>query len=252
MKSVITTLLKNQQKISQGLDRLLPRRFRVDGNHDFATSFAPRFLRPGMTIYDVGGGKHPFIPAAQVAELDLRVVGIDIDQQELAEAPAGAYHEIICTDITRYRGRGEADLVICRTLLEHVRDVDAAFAAIASILKPGGTALVFAPSRNAVFARLNLLFPESLKRRLLRSITPEDEHTRGFPSFYDRCTPRDFRTLGDHHHLRVEEERFYFLSSYLFFLVPTYLLWRTWVLGYRLVAGNQAAETFSMALKKAA
>jgi len=249
---VITSLLRSQRRISQRLDRLLPRRFRIDGNHDFATSFAPGFLRPGLTVYDVGGGKHPFITPAQVKYLNLRVVGIDIDQEELERAPAGAYHQVICTDITRHRGHGDADLVICRTLLEHVRDVDAAFAAIASILKPGGTALVFAPSRNAIFARLNLLIPEGLKRRLLHSITPESEHTRGFPSYYDRCTPRDFRALGTSHDLRVEEERHYYQSSYLTFFVPTYFLWRTWVLGFRLVAGDQAAETFSMALRKAA
>ncbi len=71
--------------------------------------------------------------------------GLDIDKEELIQAPEGSYDEIICTDITKYRGNLEADIVICQALLEHVKGVENAFMAISSILKPGGLALIFVP-----------------------------------------------------------------------------------------------------------
>jgi len=40
-------------------------------------------------------------------------------------------------------------------LLKHVSDVQAALVNIATILKPGGRVLIFIPSRNAIFDRLN-------------------------------------------------------------------------------------------------
>lgn len=175
---------------------------------------------------------------------------MDIDQDELDRAPAGVYDRTICADIGRFAGAGDADLVICQALLEHVRNVDGAFAAMASILKPGGRALIFVPSRNALYARLNLLLPQAFKKRLLHAVYPKTRQGQGFPSFYDQCTPRDFRRLARKHGLSVEQESFHYISSYFSFFVPLYVLWRLWILGYRALAGEQAAETFCMALRK--
>ena len=41
------------------------------------------------------------------------MVGLDIDADELARAPPGAYDETVCADITRHVGKGDADLVVC-------------------------------------------------------------------------------------------------------------------------------------------
>ena len=79
--------------------------------------------------------------------LGLTVVGIDIDQAELDRAPQGIYDRTICADVSQLRGNADADLLICLAVLEHVRDVSAAFTSIASCLKPGGKALIFDPSR---------------------------------------------------------------------------------------------------------
>ena len=65
-------------------------------------------------------------------------------------APEGCYDRVIVADICRYRGTTEADLVICRAVLEHVVDADQALAGLASIAKPGGYLLLFIPSRNAI------------------------------------------------------------------------------------------------------
>jgi 2-polyprenyl-6-hydroxyphenyl methylase/3-demethylubiquinone-9 3-methyltransferase len=246
---VLRKIINGQIWLSYRFDRILPECYRIDGNQDFLHSFAPKFLQPNLKIYDVGGGQWPYISEKVKAELQLKVCGLDIDQNELNKAPAGAYDEVICTDITKYEGKEDADFVICQAVLEHVRDVDRAFAAIASILKPGGRAAIFVPSRNAVYARLNLLLPQNFKKKMLYAIYPH-QVGGGFPSFYNRCTPREFEDLARHHGLVVEEKRYYFTSDYFAFFFPAHVIWRLWVLMFRFIARNQAAETFCMAFRK--
>ena len=106
------------------------------------------------------------------------------------------------------------------------------------------------PSRNAVFARLNLLLPTRLKRAILHGLYPSTRFRQGFPAHYDRCTPSGIRQLACGHHLVFAEERLYYMSSYFQVLFPLYLLWRLWILAYRYIGGADSAETFSVALRK--
>ena len=235
---------------SNGLDRLLPHRFRIDGNRDFIHSFAAPFLTPGALVYDVGGGKQPMITVESKKELGIRVVGVDIDENELRLAPSGAYDSVVCCDITHYRGRGDADVVLCQALLEHVADTASALRAIESILKPGGVALLFVPSANAVYARLNRFIPESLKRAILFCLFPAAAKAQGFRAYYDRCTPRGIRLMAGDLGLLTESLRLYYRSDYFAFVAPLYALWRAWTLAFYAIDREQAAETFSVALRK--
>jgi SAM-dependent methyltransferase len=249
-----TTLLRKfvrfQARLCEAFDTLLPPEFLVDGNMHFQREFAPGFIKNGMLVYDMGGGKNPLISRTCKVERNLRVYGVDIDLKELSSAPEGTYDGVICADIAQYQGNADAELVICQSLLEHVKDIEGAFAGISSTLKGGGIALLFVPSRNAAYARLNLLIPQWLKRWLLFTIFPERRRDQGFPAYYRRCTPKDFRRLAGRFGLKVLEVKPYFMSSYFSFLFPLYVAWRLWVLFFRYVRGEQAAETFSMALMK--
>lgn len=250
MQAVLRQFIDLNRIISRSFDRIICEKYKLDGNDFFIQQFVPANLREGLTIYDIGGGKNPFISHERKKALKLKVIGFDIDRCELERAPVGAYDKTVCADITTFKGECDADLVICQALLEHVKSVDKSFAAIASILKPGGLALVFVPSRNALYARLNLLLPEGVKRWLLQAAYPTSCESRGFTSYYDQCTPRDFRRLAVKHNLFVEQERLHYVSSYFEIFFPLYILWRIWVIGFHALAGGQAAETFCVALRK--
>ncbi len=252
MTALVRPLLRSQFLLCELIDRLLPERFRVDGHRHYRREFVWEFVRRGMTAYDIGGGKHPLFSTEQKRELDLKVCGVDIDASELASAPVGSYDEVVCSDITHYRGRGDADLIVCQATLEHVTDNRLSMAALASILRPGGIALIFTPSRNAAYARLNLLLPEGLKKDILDAVYPGGNDGHGFPARYDRCTPREFRRLAENNGLEVLSLRPYFISSYFAFFFPLYLVWRLWVLFFYTMARDNAAESFSMALRKTA
>jgi len=230
---VIRALIRDQRAWSERFDRLLPDDYRVDGNTCFKTRFAPSYVTPGIVVYDVGGGKRPFFSTMEKRRLGVKVIGVDISADELSMAPEGAYDETVCADVTTYRGNGDGDLAVCCTLLEHVRDTEPAIACLASLLREGGTALVFVPSRNALFARLNLLLPERAKRALLFGLFPEKREAQGFPSYYDQCTPRRIQELGVAHGLELVKAEYYFKSSYFSFFLPFYVLWRGWVVASR-------------------
>ncbi len=248
--SLIRRFIASQQGLSSAFDHLLPGDFSIDGNRDFLTTFAPKYVSENQYVIDVGSGKHPYLRAEQKNSLRINVTGLDISQDELDGAPMGAYDKTICADITKYVGHKDADLVICQALLEHVPDVRAAFQSIESMLKPGGRAILFVPSRNAVFARLNLILPEAAKRRILFAVFPKARQGQGFKSYYNRCTPSDFREITEDLGLQVIDFRSYYISRYFSFFFPLYFTWRVWIVLFRWLCGEQAAETFCIALEK--
>jgi SAM-dependent methyltransferase len=241
-----------QTNLTRRFDALLPDWFSSDGNLDFLDEVVPANLSRGMSVYDVGGGKNPTVGPDVKGTLELRVTGLDIDAEELARAPRALYDRTISADISRYAGEGDADLLICQALLEHVGDTEGAIRAISTILKPGGAALVFVPCRNAVYARINLLLPEALKRRILFGLFPEMSRDHGFPARYDRCTPTRIEHMAQRHGLACEARRTFGNSDYFRFLLPLHVAWRLWQALFRAVAGDEAAETFTLVLRKAA
>jgi 2-polyprenyl-3-methyl-5-hydroxy-6-metoxy-1,4-benzoquinol methylase len=247
---MIRTLINSQIWLSYNFDKVFPMKYRIDGNQDYINSLVPSYLKENLIIYDVGGGKGPYLSADKKNELNATVVGLDIDKEELQQAPEGAYNKIICADISNFQGNQDADIVLCQAVLEHVKDVENAFAAISSILKNGGLALIFVPSRNAVFARLNIILPQNVKKAILHYVYPNTARDQGFPSYYNKCTPLEFKQLARDNNFSVIEERFYFKSGYFTFFFPAYLVWRLWILLFHFLLKEQSAETFSIVLKK--
>lgn len=239
-----------QRRWCESFDKLLPAEWHVDGNREFVERVAGGYLFPEAVVYDIGGGKHPLINPELKNRLNLRVVGVDIDAAELAAAPAGCYDRRDCADILAYSGDGAADVVVCQALLEHVHDVERALGAIAATLKTGGVGLVFVPSRNAVFARLNLILPQAVKRALLHGLFPSSRGKQGFPAFYDRCTPAAMTAAAARQGLKVAERRLYFQSKYFSFFLPLHVAWRLWQVVFHRIAGAEAAETFTLVLRK--
>ncbi|MBT2133559.1 methyltransferase domain-containing protein [Croceibacterium sp. LX-88] len=229
----------------------MPETLRRDGNRTFLDEYAPSAIEHGATIYDVGGGSQPFVSLEAKQRFNLTVVGLDVSSEELAKAPEGIYDRAITADLCKFVGAGDADIVICQATLEHVPDVAGAIRAIASILAPGGKAFLFAPSRNALFARLNLLLPQGLKTKLLFSLFPStDDGHNGFPAYYDNCTPRDIERLVQDNGLVVKDRALFWMSAYFMAFVPAYLIWRlAQGVSYGIRRGN-AAETFIYVLEK--
>ncbi|MFL9839874.1 class I SAM-dependent methyltransferase [Sphingomonas sp. ST-64] len=238
-------------KISQTLNRLLPDSLQADGNQVFLRDFVPDSVSEGDRVYDLGGGSRPFISLDRKRALNLTIIGLDISEEELSAAPDGVYDREIVADLTKFVGDGDGDVVICQAVLEHVRDGAGTMRAISSCLKPGGRAFIFAPCRNAMFARLNLLLPQSVKERLLFTLFPSKAKGHdGFPAFYDKCTPRELEQLADANGLNIEHRRLFWMSSYFTVLAPAFIAWRLIQGANYLFLGDNAAEAYIYVLRK--
>ncbi|MER9584699.1 methyltransferase domain-containing protein [Mesorhizobium sp. M0276] len=249
--SMLRKFMRANVAVSELLDSVLPMRLRIDGNRTFATEIAPAWLASDALVYDLGGGARPFVGLSEKRRLRLFVIGVDLDAQELSKAPRGIYDEEIEADLTSFEGRGDGDVVICQATLEHVRDGEGALRGIASCAKPGGVVAIFSPSRNAVFARLNRVLPEGVKRRLLFAIFPEKGKGHdGFPAFYDKCLPSEVETIAKRNGLEIIERRLFWKSSYFYFFVPAFLAWRIWLGVSALFLGKDAAETYAYVFRR--
>jgi SAM-dependent methyltransferase len=105
--------------------------------------------------------------------LDVRVVA-DLERDDLAAIPDAS-----------------VDLVLSHWLFEHLRRVDVALAAIARILRPGGSAFILVPNGRSFKSRMALaatVLP--IRAPLLGTIKAITGKTKYFyPAYYKFCTP---------------------------------------------------------------
>ncbi len=249
--NVLRSFLNANITLSNFLDSALPTRLREDGNKYFLSVILPMAIQKDIVIYDFGGGSQPCIDRQTKEQHNITLTGLDISAEELNGAPVGNYDHIIVADLCVFEGSEDADLVVGQALLEHVPDTPGTIKAIASTLKPGGRAFIFAPSRNAVFARLNLLLPESVKQKILFSLFPSKaEGHDGFEAYYDHCTPSQIEMLADKNGLEIEKRHLFWISSYFKIFTPAFLIWRLWQGLSYLALGKDGAETFAFVLRK--
>lgn len=160
----------------------------------FAMQYQP-FLREGMTILDFGSGRRPVIPLSERPS-KCRYIGLDISAAELALAPAGSYDEEYARDITNHDSAldGQIDLAVSWQVLEHVKPLSNAIDNIYSYLRADGHLVAMLSGRNAHFAVINRVVPETIgvlaMQHLLRR-TPDSV----FHAHYDACTYSELSRL---------------------------------------------------------
>jgi 2-polyprenyl-6-hydroxyphenyl methylase/3-demethylubiquinone-9 3-methyltransferase len=115
-------------------------------------------------------------------------------------------------------------MIVSRSVLEHLTNLEAFVARSAASLKPGGAFIHLVPLRNAPFALLNRALPAWLSRRVMYFFHPRTVGICGFPAYYDRCDVKSLSQLLELHGFEIEECRVsYYQSRYYNFFVPLYL-----------------------------
>jgi len=222
---------------------------RRPGCEDFDKRLFPALLKPGIRVLDVGGGKHPLIPTETKERLGLHVVGLDISAGELAQAPQGAYDSVVVGDVAHARLTEQFDLIVSRTVLEHVADTSAAIANLAGALREGGVMAHFMPCRNALFAIVSRLLGNRIGRAILFSVYPEMRKGSGFAAYYDHCVPREMTQLCQDCGLEVRTHC-YFESEYFNFFVPLYAAELLRHLACLWLGAESFAETFTVIARR--
>jgi len=159
-----------------------------------------RALPNGATALDLGGGRRCAYADAVQPPGRVRLIAVDISPEELA---ANTHvEETFTADVAAGLPLPDAsaDLILSRTLLEHVDGVPAAIGHMARVLRPGGAALHLVPCRYSLFGTAARLLPFGPLLHLTHAVMPQTRRVIEFPVLYDHCWPqaleREFRAAG--------------------------------------------------------
>lgn len=176
-------------------------------------------------VADIGGGRTCSFADRLNGSHDIRIVAVDVSADELAANHTA--HETRVADVSCHIpfADSEVDLLVSRTLLEHVPDVESAVQEMARVLKPGGETLHLLPCRYALFAVIARIVPFDLAKRLLHTAIPESRGVVEFDVFYDHGHPRELKRVFSSAGFReVEVECTWDQAAYFHAFFPAFLL----------------------------
>jgi ubiquinone/menaquinone biosynthesis C-methylase UbiE len=237
--SLLARFIAANQRLSKATEDRMPARFKrhIQTLYKHKTAQLVN-RRAGQVVLDIGGGKEcPFLHYLDAAVPHL-IIALDLSEEELRRNRQLKHKIVADAAANRFPFRdASADLVVSRSVVEHVRDNAAFFANCARVLRPGGSMVHAFPGKYAPFALVNQLLPNRLARRLVGYLHPEwlEEDNYGFLAFYDRCYFSAVRDLLDCNGFEnLDFEFLYYQSIYFNFCFPLYVL----MLAYDLIAST--------------
>jgi SAM-dependent methyltransferase len=155
-------------------------------------------LRPllvdGVRILDVGAGRSPTV-APEDRPPGCVYVGLDISEEELSSAPAGAYDRTVVRDVSEpVPELGDFDVILSWQVLEHVPRLDRALANLRAMLRPGGVLLAQTSGSFAAFSILARVTPHRVRVLAMSRFLGHPEELK-FPTRYDRCYDTAMRRM---------------------------------------------------------
>ncbi|HXF97238.1 MAG TPA: methyltransferase domain-containing protein [Gaiellaceae bacterium] len=135
-------------------------------------------------VCEIGGGRNPLFAVAEVRELGLHYIVLDVSASELEHAPDD--FEKVVGDICRIDERtiSDIDFVFSHMVAEHVSDGAAMHRQIFRILRPGGMAAHLFPTLFSPVFVANRLLPDRLVDPISRRLYPTKKR---FPARYSKC-----------------------------------------------------------------
>jgi SAM-dependent methyltransferase len=192
-----------------------------------------RYLEPGARVLDAGCGRYlkfcrEFSPVAHV-------VGIDLERTFHTDNRQAPY--AVCGDLGALPfPSGHFDIVISRSVVEHLDDPPRVFREFCRVLKPGGSVVILTPNKYDYVSVIASVTPYRLHRLLVSRIchVAEDDV---FPTLYRANTRSAIRNAMAAAGL-VERE-LDMINHYPAYLMFSTVLFRLGVLYERLTSLNK-------------
>jgi ubiquinone/menaquinone biosynthesis C-methylase UbiE len=177
--------------------RLFERYYENREFHDaFYRRLIRKYMRPGHRVLDAGCGR--YLKFSKELSDAAEVVGIDLEptlETNNRQAPFG-----VRGDLSRLPFPPESfDMVISRSVVEHLEDPCRVFREFHRVLRPQGKAIILTPNKYDYVSLIASITPYSVHRRLVSKIfrSPEDDV---YPTLYRantlRAIGKAFRAAG--------------------------------------------------------
>ena len=172
--------------------------------------------RKPETILEVGGIDRPLITKSP----DYKYVGLDIEERSGCH---NVYDQFLVGSVED-RIDISCDLLISRTLIEHVPDVEKAVHSMFACLNEGGTTHHYIPSRWHPYSVILRLVGPVLQKKLISYTRPETLGVTGYPAFFDNCSPALAKRLfNDAGFDDIRVKPYFRANGYFAFFVPAYV-----------------------------
>ncbi|MGH6895416.1 MAG: class I SAM-dependent methyltransferase [Geminicoccaceae bacterium] len=163
---------------------------------------------PGAVVLDIGCGRR----APNLMKLEGRagtLIGIDIVDFEVSAPDLALFNESVFD--MRSIVTGTVDVAYSRSVMEHLDNVDAAYAEIHRVLKPAGKYIFLTPNFWDYTSLISYVVPNFLHGRLVRFAEGRAERDT-FPTFYRSNTY--YRISRDSRKYRLAIQSFQYLGQY--------------------------------------
>jgi SAM-dependent methyltransferase len=177
-------------------DVVLPARYHTRWRQPYEESIAAR-LRDGMTILDIGAGRHPTL-LPQDRPPRTTYVGLDLSGDEMRAAGPDAYDEMQAADITSLVPAlvDSVDLAVSWQVFEHVKAMDVALENVHRYLRPDGALVSQFSGKWSAFGILNQIVPDAVGHRIVERVMKRHaQNIPIFPAYYHRCSARQLRKM---------------------------------------------------------
>ena len=224
--SLLAGFFRANTRFCDWVEGMLPERFNRSllWHHEHAAAREMN-KKPGAVVLDIGGGHMAPFTKHRRPDLGTTIISTDILPEQLSANRAADRVFVSDAGLSLPLADGSVDLVVTRSVMEHVKANDVLNREAARVLKPGGAAVHVFPLRFAPFAILNQIMPNALVKVLMKRFFPEWEDKCGFRAFYANCWHPRFLKVAEEAGFKAEKvELRYYQSIYFKPFAPIYLL----------------------------
>ena len=151
-----------------------------------------RNLRADATVLEIGCGRTAPLLSAMKGQA-ARLIGIDVVEFTITDPAL----ELCRNDVTAMTqiADGSVNLSFSRSVMEHIDDVERAYAEIYRVLAPGGIYVFLTPNFWDYASLIASVVPNSLHGRIVRATEGRDADDV-FPTYYKSNTTSSIRRLS--------------------------------------------------------
>ena len=168
-------------------------------------------------ILEVGGTNRPILKKSH----DYIYFGLDIDPNPLC---FDVYDFFLVQSIENKLEK-KFDLIISKTLLEHLTDNNKCLSVIYDALHKKGMTIHYIPSKYHFYSIILRIIGPKLQKILIHYFRPEAELVTGYPAYFHKCSPSQIKELckkiGFNDILIIP---YYRATDYFSFFIPAFVL----------------------------